>query len=280
MLPVRPLIFQRAGRAVYSFLRVIGQRQHGLGKCGIVVAVLDPAVALDDEIAHPARRRRRLLGEAQRHLVAGVHDDVAVVDGFEQFAHVAVARVVADQVAPVLLGALDPVVVGHFRSARAHGHVHDGISAIVQVGHRRIESHLFQWRIGHTLRPLDRVPINFQVRAQAHAARRSGTKDVGQIEQNRFLAARGKTEIVLRRDPAAVAVGHFEAQPMCAPAIALRDGDVDRRFGVVDRALRDQIERAAGRRIVAQIDFQIVVAGYALVLAAAEAVDGFSVERA
>ena len=130
------------------------------------------------------------------------------------------------------------------------------------------------------MRPLDAVPINFQIRSEAHAARRSGPKDIRQIEENGFLAARGKAEIVLRCDPAAVAVRNFDAHALRVPAIALRNGDVERRFGVVDRTLRDQIERTGFRRIIAEIDFEIVIAGYALELSAPKAVERFSVERA
>ena len=90
----------------------------------------------------------------------------------------------------------------------------------------------------------------------------------------------GKAQIVLRRDPAAVAVRHFNAQAMGAPAAALRDGDIHRRLGIVNRTLRNQVERAALRRVVAEIDFEIMIARHALELAAAEAAHGFSVERA
>ena len=150
----------------------------------------------------------------------------------------------------------------------------------MQIGHRRIQSCFFQGSIRRALRPVNRVPINFEIRAQSHLARRSGTKDIGQIEQNRLLAACRKTQVVLRRDPAAAAVGHFNAQAMSAPAIALRNGDIHRRLSVVDRTLRDQVERATLGRVVAEIHFEIVIASQALELATPEAAHGFSVERA
>ena len=90
----------------------------------------------------------------------------------------------------------------------------------------------------------------------------------------------GKAQIVLRRDPAAAAVGHFDAQAVGAPAIALGDGDIHRRLGVVNRTLRDQIKRAALGRVVAEINFKIMIASDALELAAPETAHGFSVERA
>src|ERR1700722_4420746 len=122
------------------------------------------------------------------------------------------------------------------------------------------------------------VPINFQISSDAHAPRGAGSKYVGQIEKNCLLPACGKAQIVLRRDPATVSVGNFQAQPMSAPALALRDCDVHRRLSVVDRSLCDQIERAALRSIVAEIDFKIVIPRDALILAASEARQGFPVE--
>ena len=67
---------------------------------------------------------------------------------------------------------------------------------------------------------------------------------------------------------------------MGAPAVPLRDGHIHRRFSVVDRALRDQIERTAFGRVVAEVDLEIMIAGYALILAAAKAIESLSVERA
>ena len=228
MMAVHPFIFELARPRGVFVLGVIRQRQHGLREGRVVVAVLDPAIALDDEIAHPACGRRRLLGKVQRHFVAGIHDDVAVIDLGNKLANIAVACVVADQVAPVLLGSFNLVVVRDFRRARAHRHVHYGIAAIVQIGDCRIQSRFLQRRVRRALRPVDGVPVNFQIRAQPHPARRSGAEDIGQIEQDRLLAARGKAQVVLRRDPAAAAVGHFDAHAVGAPAIALGDGDIHR----------------------------------------------------
>src|SRR5207248_8908916 len=53
--------------------------QHGGAEARVRVAVARPAVALEDEVALPAGRwvgRHRI---TQRDLVAGVHDDVAIV---------------------------------------------------------------------------------------------------------------------------------------------------------------------------------------------------------
>src|ERR1700728_2232168 len=123
------------------------------------------------------------------------------------------------------------------------------------------------------------VPVNFQIGSYSHAARSAGTKDIGQIEKNCFFPASRKTQIVLRRNPATVAIRHFQAQPMRTPAAALSDGHIHRRLGVVDRSLCDQIERAAFRCVLAEVDFKIMIARYALILAASKAREGFSVER-
>src|SRR6185369_5067997 len=48
----------------------------------------------------------------------------------------------------------------------------------------------------------------------------------------------------------------------------------------MDRTLRDQIKRTALRRIVAEIHFEVMIAGDALELPATETADGLSVERA
>ena len=62
------------------------------------------------------------------------------------------------------------------------------------------------------------------------------------------------------------------------PAASLRDCDVDRRLGAMNGTLRNQVERTAFRRVVAEVDFKVVVAGDSLVLAASETVDSLSVE--
>ena len=80
MMPVDPFILKRAGPSGVFVLGVIWQGQNRLRKCRVVIAILDPSIALDNKIAHPASRRRRLLRELQRHLISRIHDHVAVVD--------------------------------------------------------------------------------------------------------------------------------------------------------------------------------------------------------
>ena len=151
---------------------MIRQRLHGCGEGGVVVAVLDPAVAGDHVIAHPAGRWRRRSGETQGQFVAGVHDYVTVIDLIEQRTHVAEARVVALQVAPDLCGRRDVVVVGNLR--RRGVRLMDGrVAAITEVGRRWIDVGDFQGRVRQAARPLDLVPVDFEVGAQAEFVRGS-----------------------------------------------------------------------------------------------------------
>src|SRR5208282_1916011 len=124
------------------------------------------------------------------------------------------------------------------------------------------------------------VPVDFQVGSYSHAALSAGAKDIGQIEKNCFLPAGRKAQIVLRRNPATVAIWNFQAQPVSAPAAALGDGHIHRRLCVVDRPLCDQVEGAAFRSIVAEVHFKIMIPRYTLILAASKAGKGLSVERA
>jgi hypothetical protein len=48
----------------------------------------------------------------------------------------------------------------------------------------------------------------------------------------------------------------------------------------MNRTLGDQIERTAFRSVIAEIDFEIVIAGYSLELSASKAGNGLSIERA
>src|ERR1700683_73747 len=118
---------------------------------------------------------------------------------------------------------------------------------------------------------MNSVPIDFQIGSYPHAAWSAGSKDVGQIEENRFLPARGKAEIVPRRQPTTMAVRDFQAQPVSVPAVALSDGHIHRRLRVVDRTLGDKKERSAFRRVLAEVHFKIVIPRDALILSAPKA---------
>src|SRR5215475_9354211 len=97
------------------------------------------------------------------------------------------------------------------------------------------------------------IPIDFEVRANAYAMRNTWLHQISQVEENRLLAPGWETEILLRDFPATVAVGHFDAHALRAPTTPLRDRDVHGRFRVVNRAVCDQVKRATGWRIVAEI---------------------------
>src|SRR5258705_1532845 len=62
------------------------------------------------------------------------------------------------------------------------------------------------------------------------------------------------------------------------PTLALRDGNIERGFGVVYRAARDQAERATLRRIVAEVYFEIMITRQTLILAPTERVQSFIVQ--
>ena len=124
---------------MYLRLCVVGQGLHGSRVDGVVVSVLNPAVAGDHIIPHPSGGRRRLLGKTQANLVAGIHDHIAVIDGGQQFADIAVASVVTLEITPDLLAGGDPVVVGQL-GRRSIGLVDHGISAVMKIGQRRIQS--------------------------------------------------------------------------------------------------------------------------------------------
>ena len=59
---------------------------------GVVVAVLDPTVAGEDEVADPAGWGWGGGGEAEAHLITGVHDDRAVIGVGEELADIAHLR--------------------------------------------------------------------------------------------------------------------------------------------------------------------------------------------
>ena len=63
VMAVDPLIFQAAGRRVVFVFRVVRQGLIGQGEGGVEIAVLNPAVAGENEIAQPTCWRRGLFCE-------------------------------------------------------------------------------------------------------------------------------------------------------------------------------------------------------------------------
>ena len=105
-------------------------------------------------------------------------------------------------------------------------------------------------------------------------------EEASEIDEAGLVAACGEAEIGARDFPAAMAVGNFEAERLRMLVTSLRHGDIDRRVGRMQPAARDEPERAARRQIVAQVDFDVMVARDALILAAAEGVEILAVEIA
>ncbi len=74
----------------------------------------------------------------QGNLIAGIHDYIAVIDGGQQLADIAIAGVVTLEIAPDLLAGGDPVVVGQLRR-RSIRLVDHRISAVVKICQRRVQ---------------------------------------------------------------------------------------------------------------------------------------------
>ena len=87
-------------KAVLANLPVRRQRAHCFREGRIPIAVLDPAVADEHERALPAVLRRRHGRKPQPQLIARVHNDIAVIDAFQQLADVAEAGMESDEVLP------------------------------------------------------------------------------------------------------------------------------------------------------------------------------------
>src|SRR5258708_750719 len=101
MPPIDVIGFEFVGwgqRAVVGAI-VRRQRQHRLRKRGVVIAILFPAVANQDEVAHPSSLWRWRRREGHPQLVAGIHDYIAIVHIVDKLAHIAKSRVVADEIA-------------------------------------------------------------------------------------------------------------------------------------------------------------------------------------
>src|SRR5215218_9912620 len=124
------------------------------------------------------------------------------------------------------------------------------------------------------------IPVNFEVRADAHAMRDSRFKEAGEIKQNSLFTTGGKAEIRLRNSPATVSVRHFNAHRVCPPATSLCDRNVHGRLGVVNGPVRDQVKRSGCWRVIAEINFDVMIARQALKLAASEVVERFAIASA
>ena len=101
------------------------------------------------------------------------------------------------------------------------------VAAIMQVGRRRIDVRDFQGSVGQAARPLNLVPVDFEVGAKPEFARRSLSEDAGQVNKADLVAPGGEAEIRVRYGPFAVAIGDFEAERHGLLVLALAERDVD-----------------------------------------------------
>src|SRR6202035_1714453 len=114
MLLVHPFIFKTSWWRQIFLFGVIRQRRDGLRKRSVVIAVLDPPVSHDHKVALPASLKWRLLRKPQSHLVAGIHDNVAIINLGQKLSHISKSRVITSQVAPFLFRCFQVIVVGNF----------------------------------------------------------------------------------------------------------------------------------------------------------------------
>ena len=124
------------------------------------------------------------------------------------------------------------------------------------------------------------IPVDFEIRAQAQLVRRAGQKDIVRSMRQVFLRPAGKPRFAraILHPPWPSGTSRLSGCGLLVVALAMATL-TDESVGC-SHPLRDQPERAARGHIVAQVDFDIMIAGDALVLAAAEGIEILAVERA
>ncbi len=182
-----------------------GQRQDGLRERRVVVAVLVPAVADQDEVADPAGRRRRAGrrsgGPARPRRWRSRSGRRR---SFKQLADVAEPRVVADQVAPALATCRRAC---RSRAARASWRRPGSSARSRGSAARRIAGRavcVFRARLGRGDGDGQRVPEDLQVRPQPEATRGAGPEDAVEVDEDRLVLARGEAQVGPRDGPLAV----------------------------------------------------------------------------
>src|SRR6266498_1541303 len=110
--------------------------------------------------------------------------------------------------------------------------------------------------------------------------RSAGVKDTGEINQAYLLAASWKPEVGFGHGPATFAIGHLKAQSMARFMATLAHGDVHGRVGGMHPSFGDQPKRPGRRDILPEINFDVMIAGYPLILAAPKIVEIPSIEHA
>ena len=273
MPPIYGVVLQAPRRRVVGGHAVVRQRQHRLGEARVEIAVLLPAVGHPDEIAFPARRRSVRDAERHRDLVAGVEDDVTVVDLAQQFAHVAVTGVVTDEVAPVLAPGRQFIIVGQLGGTGV-GLRDPRDSAMAQFGRVGLKDRLPGRGGVGAFGVFQSVPVDFHVGAEAETAGDAfAAGNVVQSDHDCLILAGGEAERRPADGPAALAVRNFQDEAVRPVVGALLDGGVDRAVGRVNPSGRQQVNRPRLGGVVAEIDLDVMIARHALVLAAAERVE-------
>src|SRR6266508_173787 len=140
----------------------------------------------------------------------------------------------------------------------------------MQVSHYGVHADCCKLSIRKPLGPLDRVPKDFKVSTQTQTAWCARAEDACQIEQADLLASGGKPEVWPHYDPTALAIRYFHAQRQRVNLLTLTDGHVDRRICRVQPAFGNQPQRATLRRVIAEIDFDVMIARHALITTAAK----------
>src|SRR5690606_26424007 len=99
--PVTRIPLQRHERSSIRNVAVEREGPDGPRKSGVEVAILYSTVALEQEVAYEAFRRRRQFGKFEANPIAGTHDQVAVVHSRQQLARVPEAGVDPLEVVPL-----------------------------------------------------------------------------------------------------------------------------------------------------------------------------------
>src|SRR5579883_519771 len=102
------------------------------------------------------------------------------------------------------------------------------VAAVVQVGCCRSKPRNLQLSLRQAFRPLNFVPVDFEIRAQTCFALRSWNEDVCQIDEAGFIASRRKAKIWFNDLPAAMSIRNFKAQRMRRFMVSLTHGYVNR----------------------------------------------------
>src|SRR5882762_8986611 len=105
-------------------------------------------------------------------------------------------------------------------------------------------------------------------------------KDACQVEQADLLAPGRKTQVWPGHNPAALAIGAFHAQRMRMNFLTLTDRHVDRRISRVHPAFGNQPQRTTLRRVLAEIDFDVMIARHTLITPASKVIEILLVESA